>query len=142
MRIEFTVRGGGFMFKKLNLTMPDWQKNIIKIVSFVIICLFTFLIFMSVGAVIITKIDTAESFLIPFTTVLCAVSSFTDSFILSKIKRENGLIIGLSTGIVFCIIILVLSKYYNSFHITPLLGTKIAAIIISGALGGILGVNT
>ena len=31
MRIEFTVPGGGFMFKKLNLTMPDWQKNIIKI---------------------------------------------------------------------------------------------------------------
>lgn len=94
-----------------------------------------------IAAFVIIRIDTPEYVLIPLTTVLVTIASFINSFLLSKVNKENGLFTGLVTGCIFTAIIIAVAVYHQSFAFSNLFFTKAAAVMLAGALGGILGVN-
>ena len=99
-------------------------------------------VILCIAALAITKVDTPEHLLIPLTTILITLSSFLGSFILSKLFRENGLLVGSCVSAVFTVMILIMSFAYSTFNISGLLFSKLAAVFTSGILGGILGVNS
>ena len=130
------------MLYKLLLNRKPWQIYAIKIIIFFLLCIATILFFFCITAFVLVQIDTPEYILIPLTTTLLALSSFIDSFIISKVLKENGLFTGIFIGFVFTLITIALSLYYKTFALTSLFLTKTAAVLFSGMFGGILGVNS
>ena len=130
------------MLQKFLLTSQPWQKLLVKAITFIFTCVATLGFFLCITAFIIVRIDTPEYVLIPLTTCLLTLSSFLDSLLLAKSFKENGLLIGLSTGAIFTAIVIVLAVYNQSFAFTSLLVTKLASVLLAGMLGGILGVNS
>ena len=90
----------------------------------------------------LVQVDTPDYVLIPLTTMILALSSFIDSFIISKVLKENGLVTGFAIGLIFTGITIALAIYYGTFTITSLFATKTAAVLSAGMFGGILGVNS
>lgn len=130
------------MLQKLMLNQKTWQKVVMHTVIFLTVCTATFGFLLCCGALVIVRIDTPDYVLVPITTALMTFSSFIDSFLLGKVYKENGLIIGAATGGLFVLIIVILALFYRSFALTPLLLSKVCAVMAAGLLGGILGVNS
>ncbi len=119
----------------------DTFKNLFKIILFILLCFSTLTLFMCITAFVIYHINFTYDTLYPVTTIILCLSAFIDGFIISKIVKENGLILGVLAGAVICIIVIITSVYMGNFQITENLLTKIIATILSGALAGIIGVN-
>lgn len=130
------------MLHKFLFSTKPWQKYLFNILSFVIFCTFTLGFLLCIAAFMIVRIDTPEYVLIPLTTVMLVFASFIDSFLLSKVMKENGLATGIAVGGIFTVIVTALGIYHNTFAFTGLFFSKIFAVLLAGALGGILGVNT
>jgi len=90
----------------------------------------------------IIRVDTPDYILIPLTTLLLTFSSFIDSFLLAKVMKENGIIIGISVGAIFTAIVVLLAVFHGTLAMTGLFFSKITAVLFAGALGGIIGVNS
>ena len=129
------------MLQKFMLSAKPWQQFLLKVLSFIMLCVTTLLFLMCIAAFAITRIDTPEYVLIPLTTILLTVSSFLDSFALGKIFKEKGIVLGAIVGIIFSILVVLLSIYFNTFVFTQIFITKISAVMLAGICGGILGVN-
>ena len=123
------------------ITAKPWQKYVISTIAYIVLCISTLIFILCIGAFMITRIDTPDYVLIPITTIMLTVAAFIDSFLLGKIYKENGLVTGMTVGVLFCCIIIVIALHYNTFAITNLLISKIAAVLLAGILGGITGVN-
>lgn len=130
------------MLQKFLLTLQPWQKYLIKAVTFVAVCIATLGFMLCIAAFMIIRIDTPDYVLIPLTTILLTLSSFIDSFMLAKVMRENGIVIGVSVGAVFTVLVILLAVYHGTLALTGLFFSKITAVFFAGALGGILGVNS
>lgn len=129
------------MHNKLTLYKTDGLKILTKIFLLLIVIIATIVLFMSVSAFIIYRIDYSGEILIPVSTAVLALSVFIDSFFISKKLKENGMFIGLFIGFLSFLIIIILSFYNNSFNFSQALAVKLAASLLSGAIGGIVGVN-
>ncbi|MBQ3008557.1 MAG: TIGR04086 family membrane protein [Oscillospiraceae bacterium] len=130
------------MLHNFLLTAQPWQKFAFRAISFISTCIATLGFLLCVTAFIIVRIDTPEYILIPLTTCLLTFSSFLDSLFLAKVFKENGIIIGISIGIIFVLIIIMLAICNQSFAVTAMFATKVISIMMAGMLGGILGVNS
>lgn len=128
--------------QKFILSLHPWQKIMLQGICFVFTCVATGLFFLCGGAFYITNVDTPEHILIPLTTVLITLASFLDSVLLAKIFREKGIVIGLCTGTIFSLIIVIISAWYGNIAFTSIFVTKILSVIFAGILGGVLGVNS
>lgn len=75
------------------------------------------------------------------TTLIGCIATFFGGFSASLYTKEKGILIGLASGGVFLIIVAMVSlfSYENTLGIASI--GKAAAILLSGAIGGILGVN-
>ncbi|MBQ8603716.1 MAG: TIGR04086 family membrane protein [Oscillospiraceae bacterium] len=129
------------MLQKLLFSSQPWQKYLVKIIAFILFCAATLGFLLCIAAFMIIRIDTPEYVLIPLTTVMLAFTSFIDSFLLAKIMKENGLVTGLAVGMIFVIMVIALGLYHKTFALTGLFFSKVAAVLLAGAMGGILGVN-
>ncbi|MEG1862792.1 MAG: TIGR04086 family membrane protein [Oscillospiraceae bacterium] len=118
-----------------------WQKIIVNIFIFLSVCLATIGFLFCCAAFLIVKIDTPEYVLVPLTTGLMTFACFLDSFLLSKLFKENGMIIGLAAAAISILLIVSSALIYGTFTLSNIFLTKVFAIILAGALGGILGVN-
>lgn len=78
----------------------------------------------------------------PMASLALALGGFVAGLCCTRIVRENGLVHGALCGAVFTVIVLLagLAVKDNGFGIPALL--KIAFIMLSSMLGGVLGVNT
>jgi len=130
------------LLQKFILSASERQKLLLKIISFVLICVATFGFMLCITAFIIVRVDTPEYVLIPLTTGLLTFSSFINSFFLAKIFKENGIIIGCTVSGIYVCFIIISAVLYGTFSLSEILVTKVSAIIIAGVLGGILGVNS
>ncbi len=75
------------------------------------------------------------------TTVLSAVSCFIGGFISGRIIKKTGIAVGAATGFLLFFIQLSVSLISGEFSPTVLIFIKAAAMILSGTIGGIFGVN-
>lgn len=74
-------------------------------------------------------------------TLIIVGSSFLSGFVSARIRGEKGLITGAVTGVVFYLIIVVLSLAILHSAVTSSLVIKLAILCFSGSIGGLLGVN-
>ena len=120
----------------------DTFKVVVKFILFALFCICSLLLLLSIAAIAITKIDFTYGALDPVTSAIVAVSSVFSGFVTSRVFKENGLIWGISAGIVISVFIIAAAVYTSSFKISTVLLTKLVIALIAGAMGGILGVNT
>lgn len=124
------------------LNKADTFKVVVKFILFALFCICGLLLFLSVAAMAITKIDFAYNALDPVTSAIVAISAIFSGFVTSRLFKENGLIWGVSAGVVISVFIIAAALYTDSFKISSTLLTKIVISLVAGAMGGILGVNT
>ncbi|WP_099205774.1 TIGR04086 family membrane protein [Scatolibacter rhodanostii] len=108
----------------------------VAIMSVISLCL------LFIVAVILAKAGTlAGDFVNLLTTIIACASAFLGAFFVSTRVKEQGAFYGLSAAAVFSLIMILVSLlvYHNSMSFASV--WKIAAILLSGSLGGILGVN-
>lgn len=130
------------MLQKILLNKSDILKIIFKILLISALCISTVLILLFLLALIIIKTDFSYNTLFPVTSAILAVSGLFSGITVSKWFKENGLIYGVFAGLIISVFIFGVSIICKTFNITPILFTKFLIIIVSGAAGGIIGVNT
>lgn len=75
------------------------------------------------------------------TTIIACVSVFMGVYIAVRISKSNGLVTGGSVGFVLFLILFIFGVILgNKTNLTDTL-TKAAAMIVSGCISGIMGVN-
>lgn len=97
---------------------------------------------LALTALILGKMETLPKGAIPVLTILIScVAVFLGSFIASLMLKEKGIINGMIIAFLFSAIVFAIAffTYEAEFGVSGI--TKLAAIFISGILGGILGVN-
>ncbi|GFI62280.1 hypothetical protein IMSAG049_01456 [Clostridiales bacterium] len=93
-------------------------------------------------ALILTYTDVDESHIGIVSTICTAVSALASGFIWARAARKKGLLIGALAGLVYGIIILIISLIAGG---GPLAMGSLTCLVIAaagGGIGGILGVNT
>lgn len=101
----------------------------------ILICLLIFSLFM-------TKFDAPEPMVSVMSSLALCVGAYVGGYIAAKRKRQNGMIIGILTGIfIYCIIFfagVIFAKNSISFSFL----TKLIMTLICAAIGGVFGVNS
>lgn len=107
------------------------------ILSFVIICI---LLCVTAGIFAYTSIQDRHLQLFVFGSIL--LSNLIGSLILGKKSKEKGILYGAFFGIMFCLILYIISVCaFNGFFVSNTLLIYLAICIISGMIGGVVGVN-
>lgn len=75
------------------------------------------------------------------TTILSGLSCFIGGFISGKIVKKSGILTGAAAGFTLLLIQLIYSLISESLNPSVLLIIKSAVLLLSGAIGGIIGVN-
>lgn len=83
----------------------------------------------------------SENVISVLTLMISCLGVFFGSFIGARISKEKGLLIGMFVGLFMFIILLVVSFLIIREPISKLSLTKSLIMIITGAIGGIIGVN-
>lgn len=75
------------------------------------------------------------------TTVAACGAVFLGGFLSTLSVREKGLLLGLGAGAVFLVCAGAVSVLVFQLELGPASAGKIAAVLLSGAIGGVLGAN-
>ena len=116
--------------------------NMLKIIKGSIIAIMLSLVLLLIFALLLAYTNVPESIISPVIIVISASSILVGSFMSSiKIKKQgivNGGIVG---GIYMAVLYLLSSMVQNDFGVNSYAIIMIAASILAGCFGGILGVN-
>ena len=134
--------GGVFLLQKIMFDKSAVIKMFCRLFIISLFCFFSAAVLMFISAFVLSKINFSYEMLLPVTAVILAVSATFDGFVISRWYKENGLIWGILAGIILICIIVFYSVLYDTFCISAQLFIKAVVAITSGAIGGIIGVNT
>lgn len=106
-----------------------------------------------IGIVVCLLLISATSFLLSkggilpldyitlITTIIACISVFSGVYITVRISKSNGLVTGGAVGFLLFLILIIFGVIFgNKTNLTDIL-TKAAAMIVSGCISGIMGVN-
>lgn len=100
------------------------------------------LILFFVIAILMSFTSMSENILIPLTIAVTMFSVFVGSFCYAKDKKKNGIIYGGLLGILYILILYIISSVmYSNFNISANSLFMIILSILGGIIGGVLGVN-
>lgn len=129
----------------MNINQNEYQSNLTyvfkKILKSVLISYILTLSAILIFSVIITYTDASEAF--GDTMVKCAtyISIFTGGLLSSVNTNKKGWLTGCITGFTYILILILAGFIKNGFSISPGLFSKVLYSLISGAAGGIAGIN-
>lgn len=86
-------------------------------------------------------IDLEKKLNFPVITVIFSFCTFLSAFLVAGKKREKGLVAGIIYNLPSVIIILLLSLILNGFSVDLNILLSFVTMLISSALGGVIGVN-
>ena len=86
-------------------------------------------------------IDLEKKLNFPVITVIFSLCTFLSAFLVAGKKREKGLVAGIIYNLPSVIIILLLSLIANGFSADLNILLSFVTMLISSALGGVIGVN-
>lgn len=99
-------------------------------------------IFLLAFSYIMTKIDAPDGVISLMSVTALSAGAFSGSYIASKRRRQNGMLIGIAVGLIIysCILIagIIYTRSSGGIGFLP----KLIIAVICGAIGGILGVNS
>lgn len=113
-----------------------------KFIKELILSILLTLILIFILSVIVSQTSVSEKIIMPSVIGIVTFSLLIGGFRNSKDKKEKGIIYGGLLGIIYMIILYLISSFSN-FDFTLNLNSIIMIIlgILGGAIGGILGVN-
>ena len=107
------------------------------LVSFVVA-----IVFLSLSACIFAYTNINDRHLETFVFGVVMFSVLIGSTVLSKKIKEKGLMYGAMFGLIFCLIIYVFTCLsFTGFFVSNTLGVYLAISVLSGIIGGVIGVN-
>ena len=123
-----------------------------KVQSFTQKCIKASLFGLGIGVVILLVLLTAFSFLMsrqdvpksaigPVVIGVLMVAAFTSAFVTARLARNRGLLLGLLSGFLLYLVILFVSVVLFRTGFTFASVFKLVILMLSGAIGGICGVN-
>ena len=100
------------------------------------------IILIMILAIILSKTSITEEIITPSIIFISSISVMIGSFRISKNKKEKGIINGLFFGIIYMFSLYIISSVFtHSFYLTGNSIIMICIGIITGIIGGIIGVN-
>lgn len=99
-------------------------------------------VLLAIAALVISKMGSLpQGSLSIITTVIGCIAVFFGGFFSSLYIREKGILFGVFSGLLFafCTALVSVLVFQNDFTIGSV--GKLAAILLSGSIGGIMGVN-
>lgn len=130
------------MLQNISLNRYDILKVVFRFVIISVFCIFTSAAMLYVLAIIVSKVNISFDVLYPATAVVLGFSAAINGFVLSRWFKENGMLWGIFAALITVAVLTLISLYYASCAISVTYLTKASIIILSGAAGGIIGVNT
>lgn len=102
----------------------------------------TAMVLLMVLSLLLSKLYTLPKSALPvLTTVIACAAVFLGGLLSSMLLKERGLINGVIVAVIFSVILFGVSIFVFETELGFSALTKFAAILMSGILGGILGVN-
>ena len=98
-------------------------------------------VFLLIFSVVLTSLDIPHSLSTLMSTVSLAIGALTCGGIASFLQGKNGLLSGLVGGLVFFIALTITGLIFSPFEIGITALFKLLISVISGIVGGIIGVN-
>ena len=92
-------------------------------------------------SLLLSKKDIPLSVINPVCSLLLAVACFSSGCVAAKEFKKRGMLVGAGCGIIIYFLIMILS-FLNDFSVGITAIIKLIIAILSGAAGGVLGVNT
>lgn len=125
--------------------MENFEKDnlFIKIIKGVGISIIFTLICLTVFSALLTYTNLSESLIQPVVISVTGISIFVGSFFVTRKIKKNGIIKGIAVGLIYILVIYVISSVVNNANFALNMGSivMIAIGILCGAIGGIIGVN-
>ena len=125
--------------------METFEKNniFIKIIKGAGISIIFTLICLTIFSAILTYTNLSESLIQPVVISVTGISILVGSFFATKKIKKNGIIKGIAVGLIYIILIYLISSVVNNANFALKSGSivMIAIGILCGAIGGIIGVN-
>lgn len=120
----------------------ETKKNVIRIIKGSIFSIIISLILLLIFAILLCYTNLSENSIKPTILVITGVGILIGSMISAKKIRKNGLINGGMVGVVYIIILYMVSSLtITNFSITINSLTMLIVAIITGMIGGIIGIN-
>lgn len=95
-----------------------------------------------VCALLVTKLSIPASAIILMVAVCSAIGAFVCGFLSAKIIHTKGVVMGLIAGALMLVVLMLASLIFSGRFAVENWLTKTVVVLVSAALGGILGVNT
>ncbi len=93
-------------------------------------------------ALLLTYTDISESFIAPFSLAVTVISSFFAGFKTASKAEKKGILWGaLSAGFYIAVVLIIIMLPYGE-NMSLFRALSIVLSLVSGAIGGILGINT
>lgn len=125
--------------------METFEKNniFIKIIKGAGISIIFTLICLTIFSAILTYTNLSESLIQPVVISVTGISILVGSFFATKKIKKNGIIKGIAVGLIYVMLIYLISSVVNNANFALNSGSivMIAIGILCGAIGGIIGVN-
>lgn len=125
--------------------MESLGKNniFIKIIKGVGISIIFTLISLTIFSALLTYTNLSEGLIQPVVISVTGISIFVGSFFVTRKIKKNGIIKGIVVGLIYIMLIYLISSVVNNAKFSLNLGSivMISIGILCGAIGGIIGVN-
>lgn len=125
--------------------MESFQKNNVftKILKGVGISFSFTLICLTIFSALLTYTSLSESLIQPVVISVTGISILVGSFFATKKVGKNGIIKGIAVGLIYILLIYLISSILNGGNFALTMGSVIMILIgiLCGAIGGIIGVN-
>ena len=125
--------------------MESFEKNniFIKILKGVGISFAFTLISLTIFSALLTYTNLSESLIQPVVISVTGISILAGSFFATRKVGKNGIIKGIGVGLIYILLIYLISSIVNGGNFALTMGSVIMILIgiLCGAIGGIIGVN-
>ena len=120
----------------------EFKKNLVRIIKGSIFSIITSAILLLIFAVLLCYTSLSENTMLPVILVVTGVSILIGSMISTRKIRKNGILNGGIVGIIYIIVLyLISSLFLAGFYLTFKSFIMLIIGIITGMVGGIIGVN-
>ena len=130
------------MEKVKKLDENSKSNNLLKIIKGSIIAIVLTLILLLITTIILTYTDVSENILPTAVIVVSAISILIGSILSSMNIKKNGLLNGALVGLIYMVVIYLLSSIaVTGYGINLKTLIMILISVVAGVVGGIIGVN-
>lgn len=125
-----------------NLDKNETKENLIRIIKGSGIALGITILSLFIFAILLTYTNIQENTMIPVVIIITAVSILIGSSLSTLRIKKNGLLNGALVGVIYILLIYIISSLTGSgFSLNIMSIIMLVSSIITGMIGGIIGVN-